>query len=101
MAIQWTHRLGALVVMAMFIYLMLKTPRSNDHLKNNRAIKFCLVFLVMQIALGIANAIYLLPLSLALLHNTVAMLLWLSAINGLTLYEEDTEVAACEQELLA
>jgi cytochrome c oxidase assembly protein subunit 15 len=101
MAIQWTHRLGALLVLAMFLYLVFKSSSFKHNPKNNRVITFCFLFLVTQIALGIANAIYLLPLSLALLHNTVAMLLWLSVINGLTLYEKDTEVEITEQELLA
>lgn len=95
MGIQWLHRLGALAVLAMFFYLWLKAKASASQpglnglnkTRINKALYFVGVFLVMQIALGIANAILLLPLTLALLHNTVAMLLWISALNGMTLVQ--------------
>ena len=78
MAIQWLHRLGAIAVLIMFFYLAYRQSLQR------RSLYFCMGFLSLQILLGILNAIWLLPLPLALLHNTVAMLLWLSALNGLT-----------------
>lgn len=95
MAIQWLHRLGALAVVFMFIYLAIK------HQLQRRALYVCLAVLSAQIALGILNAVLLLPLSLALLHNTFAMLLWLSALNGLTLPVIEEEPQDIAQELLA
>lgn len=95
MGIQWLHRLGALGVVLMFIFLAIKQSTQR------RALTLCFTLLSIQIVLGILNAVLLLPLSLALLHNTFAMLLWMSAIHGMTtpeLEEENDEIA---QELLA
>lgn len=95
MAIQWVHRLGALAVLLLFAYLAIK------HQTQKRALMFCAGVLGMQILLGILNAVLLLPLSLALLHNTFAMLLWVCALNGLTGLEKENEDEHYAQELLA
>lgn len=76
-AIQWTHRVGALVT---FVYLgllglwLLKAPQLK---------KFgllMLVLLVLQIILGIANLLLHLPLVLAVGHNMVAALLLMTVV---------------------
>jgi len=61
----------------------------------------CFGLLSIQVVLGILNAVLLLPLSLALLHNTFAMLLWMSALNGLTVPQIEEEPDEIVQELLA
>lgn len=76
-AIQWTHRVGALVT---FIYLsmlgiwLLKAPQ----LKKLGLIM--LILLVIQIILGVANLLLHLPLVLAVGHNMVAALLLISVV---------------------
>ena len=95
MAIQWVHRLGAIAVLFLFAYLSVK------YSAHKRALFICAAMLSIQISLGILNAVLLLPLSLALLHNTFAMLLWLSALNGLTLLKEEKQPTQFSQELLA
>lgn len=95
MAIQWLHRLGALLVVGVFLWL------AYQHAMQKRALMICLAMLSVQIALGILNAVLLLPLSLALLHNSFAMLLWLSALNGLTAEISEEESDSIKQELLA
>ena len=95
MAIQWLHRLGAIAVLLMFFYLAFRQSLQK------RSLYFCLGLLSLQILLGILNAIWLLPLPLALLHNTVAMLLWLSALNGLTAKSFELEIEEPIEELLA
>jgi cytochrome c oxidase assembly protein subunit 15 len=95
MAIQWVHRLGALAVMVMFLFL------AYQYKTHTRALMLVLAMLSIQIALGILNAVLLLPLSLALLHNTFAMLLLLSALNGLTRPETEEDSEQIAQELLA
>lgn len=76
-AIQWVHRIGALIVL---IYLgglglyLLKYARL-------RAIgTFLLTVLLLQIALGIANLVLHLPLVLAVAHNLGAALLLISLV---------------------
>ncbi len=95
MAIQWLHRLGAIAVVLMFFYLALKQSMQR------RSLYFCLGFLCIQISIGILNAILLLPLSLALLHNTFAMLLWMSGLNGMTAKEQERKEQPPMEELLA
>ena len=95
MAIQWLHRLGAIAVVLMFFYLMIKRSRQR------RSLYFALGFLSTQIFLGILNAVLLLPLVLALLHNTFAMFLWLSALNGMTAKQQELEKETLPEELLA
>ncbi len=76
-AIQWTHRVGALIT---FVYLaalgiwLLKAPQ----LKKLGIIM--LILLVIQIILGIANLLLHLPLVLAVGHNMVAALLLISVV---------------------
>ncbi|GAA6135543.1 COX15/CtaA family protein [Oceaniserpentilla sp. 4NH20-0058] len=95
MAIQWVHRLGALAVLLLFILLVFKYPLQK------RRLAFCGSILFIQISLGILNAVWLLPLSLALLHNTFAMLLWLGALNGLLAMDELSDEKYFAKELLA
>jgi heme a synthase len=76
-AIQWTHRIGALVT---FIYLgwlglsLLKQPQLK------KIMLIMLSLLVVQIVLGIANLVLHLPLALAVGHNMGAALLLISVV---------------------
>jgi heme a synthase len=76
-AIQWTHRVGALVT---FIYLGLLGLRliNQPHLK--RLAFIMLGLLVVQIALGVANLLLHLPLVLAVGHNMGAALLLIAVV---------------------
>ena len=76
-AIQWTHRMGAMLVLiylgGMALYL-LKYP-------NLRATSLALTVLLLgQIALGIANLVLHLPLVLAVAHNLGAALLLVTLV---------------------
>ena len=82
MAVQWLHRLGAVAVLLAFIVILIRA-RAEKTLRDS-TIWITGAFLVIQIALGILNAVLLLPLTLALLHNTFAMLLWMSSLYGAT-----------------
>jgi cytochrome c oxidase assembly protein subunit 15 len=73
MAIQILHRLTAcLLILSAFLlcYRMYNSP-------HRKLIGFILVPLTLQVLIGIGNVFLLLPLSLALLHNTGAALFWL------------------------
>ncbi|EAT12377.1 heme A synthase [Bermanella marisrubri] len=95
MAIQWLHRLGAIAVLVMFAYLWW---RESQHKK---ALAFVSVFLAVQVVLGVLNAVLLLPLSLALLHNTFAMLLLISVLNGFVFRTEEKDEEVIAEEMLA
>jgi cytochrome c oxidase assembly protein subunit 15 len=71
-AIQWTHRIGALIT---FIYLAaLALKVINIHHFRNIAL-LLLATLLIQVCIGIANLVLQLPLALAVLHNLGAALL--------------------------
>ncbi len=72
MAIQMMHRIGAVVVTLYFIWLISKLTRNRELMPLGLSL---LVLLIMQIALGIINVTYSLPLPVATLHNGVAALL--------------------------
>ena len=71
-AIQWVHRVGALVLTAYFIfmaYLLRKYPSTRFYQN------ILLLILLFQVIIGIANLVMYLPLFLATLHNLGAALL--------------------------
>ena len=71
-AIQWTHRIGALVT---FIYLFWLGLRLLKQPPLKKIAHSMLGLLVIQIVLGIATLLLHLPLVLAVAHNMVAALL--------------------------
>ena len=77
-AIQMIHRIGALVT-AITVASLVFSLRSYSHLKNYQLVIGGL--LVTQISLGILNVVLSLPMTLAVLHNAVALLLLLSIVS--------------------
>lgn len=71
-AIQMMHRMGAVVVTAYFAWLIFRLTRNRELLPLGLSL---LALLSLQIALGIINVTYSLPLVVATLHNGVAALL--------------------------
>jgi len=74
-AIQWLHRLGALVVLIYLGALAITVRRVTPWLALAVG-----VLLLLQVSLGIGNVLYELPLPMADAHNAVAALLLLSVI---------------------
>jgi len=77
-AIQITHRLGALLLIAVSLWLAWRLW-SQRFLRG--AVLLYLMTLGIQVFLGIANVIWLLPLGLAVAHHGTAVLLLLLALN--------------------
>lgn len=71
-AIQWTHRVGALIT---FIYLGVLSIGLIRQTQLKALASTMFILLLTQIGLGIANLILLLPTVLAVAHNMVAALL--------------------------
>lgn len=82
--IHFIHRLGAIIVLAyltgLCTWIMAKQP-----LLRKQALA-TLALLLAQVALGVSNIIFLLPLGVATAHNGVAALLLLSVITLNTRY---------------
>ncbi|MEW6118550.1 MAG: COX15/CtaA family protein [Pseudomonadota bacterium] len=75
-AIHWTHRLMALVVSVYLLWLVWQLLRAPGYAGLGLAL---LVLLALQLALGISNVLFSLPLAVAVAHNAGAALL-LSAL---------------------
>lgn len=76
-AIQWTHRLGALVVFLYICFLgsmLLKVPAMR------KIALILMVVLIMQISFGVANLLLHLPIMLAVAHNFGATLLVITVV---------------------
>lgn len=76
-AIQWTHRLGALIVflyMSWLVIQLFKTPA----MKTSAII--LLILVLLQIGIGIGNLVLHLPLMLAVAHNLGAALLVMALV---------------------
>jgi cytochrome c oxidase assembly protein subunit 15 len=71
-AIQWTHRIGALIT---FVYLFTLSLKLMKFWQLSRLAVVLLIVLFTQIALGIANLVLHLPLILAVAHNFMAAVL--------------------------
>lgn len=71
-AIQWTHRLGALVV---FLYIFTLSINLIRYWQLRKLASMLLIALVVQVILGVLNLLLHLPLVLAVAHNLVAALL--------------------------
>ncbi len=71
-AIQWTHRVGAIITL---IYLGFLAINGLKYAQLNKLSVALIVVLIAQIALGIANLLLHLPLVLAVAHNLGAALL--------------------------
>jgi len=82
-AIQMTHRIGALIVTLFLAYLLwaMKSLTKQLSHKQHRAAKWVLIFLLAQLLLGVSNVIWLIPLSIAVAHNGMGAVLLLSLVN--------------------
>ena len=82
-AIHYVHRIGALVVTVAVLFYVSRLWKYTDAaklLKTNAAI--ILGLLVLQVGLGVSNVIFKLPLTIAVLHNGVALLLLFSLVSS-------------------
>lgn len=76
-AIHWTHRLGALITFLYLGWLSIKTMRTQGLADLGIMIAG---LLLLQVALGISNVTFSLPLPVAVAHNAVAALLLISLV---------------------
>jgi heme a synthase len=76
-AIQWVHRLGAVLIGGYLMGLGLHLARTSAL---RRASVLLVGLVILQIVLGIANVLMKLPVALAVAHNAVAALLVISMV---------------------
>ncbi|MGH8552793.1 MAG: COX15/CtaA family protein, partial [Methylococcales bacterium] len=79
-AINWLHRLGAFLSFVVLGGLSLSLSSLKQNRKLSKAGVFLSGLLLVQIASGIANVIYRMPISAALVHSAVAAFLLLTVV---------------------
>jgi cytochrome c oxidase assembly protein subunit 15 len=88
-SIQFIHRVGAVLTALYVVSLALFTLSKAQETPLKRA-AWALIFLVcVQFILGVLNVMYLLPLSVAVMHNGVAALLLAAAVTTLHFTRKD------------
>lgn len=80
-AIHFTHRVGALVVVGYMAYLLSKLYKQAGGTHMQFQANVILALLVLQVALGLSNIFWSLPLWVAVAHNAGGALLLLSLVN--------------------
>ena len=74
--VHWLHRLGALITAAYLLFLVVKLFGNGYRLFAG----WLLAVLAVQVTLGISNVVFSLPLSVAVAHNGVAAVLFLTIV---------------------
>ncbi len=77
--VHMTHRLGAVLTLLYLAWLALRALKQDSSLRNT-AISI-IVFLIMQVGLGISAVLTELPLLLVTAHNAIAAMLLLAIVN--------------------
>lgn len=74
-SIHWLHRLGAVVVTLVLSFALWPLTKKTDTGYLHYIARLALLVLGIQVALGISNVLFLLPLAIALMHNINAAFL--------------------------
>lgn len=84
-AIHWTHRIGALVVMFYLLIFATVILYQNKTIVIVRSVYAMLSLLLIQVLLGLANVFFAFPIEVAVAHNLTAALLLLANLRILFL----------------
>nr|WP_136250838.1 COX15/CtaA family protein [Ningiella ruwaisensis] len=74
------HRFGAIITIAYLCWLAFTIFRQSSSALMKRLTTIMLFVLTVQVALGISNVVFMLPLTVATMHNAVAACLLLSMV---------------------
>ncbi len=80
-AIHFTHRIGALVVTAYLLFLIMQLYRYAGGTPLKTLAHTILALLVIQVLLGISNIVFMLPISVAVAHNAFGAFLLLALVT--------------------
>ena len=81
LAIHFTHRLGALLLTGLYLYLFTYIFFKQSDITLKVVSTIVLLVFVLQILLGISNVMYSLPINIAVLHTVNASILLMSMIT--------------------
>ncbi len=81
MTMHVAHRIGAIVVMLVLGWMLLQGYRRAQSKLIRQSLNWVALLLVIQVALGISNVVFFLPISVAVLHNLFGVLLLASLVG--------------------
>ncbi|MDX1706325.1 COX15/CtaA family protein [Pseudidiomarina sp.] len=81
MTMHVAHRIGAIMTIVVVGLLLLRGYRNAKSKVMRSNLNLITLLLVLQVALGVSNIVFFLPLSVAVLHNAVGALLLLSLVG--------------------
>jgi cytochrome c oxidase assembly protein subunit 15 len=81
LAIHFTHRLGALLLTGLYLYLFTYIFFKQSDITLKVISTIVLLVFVLQILLGVSNVVYSLPINIAVLHTVNASILLMSMIT--------------------
>lgn len=93
-AIHFTHRLGAILVLGYFALLLGLMWRRTRHTGMAWHVQLVAIVLAAQVTLGLANVAFHIPLSIAVAHNAMGAGLLLAVINLLWRLHEHPQANA-------
>ncbi|MCO7224634.1 heme A synthase [Pleionea sp. CnH1-48] len=79
-AIHVSHRIGAIVTSLVILLLIVSLMKKAESSISRKMVPLFSSLLVIQVALGVSNVVFHLPLSIAVAHNGVAALLLVSLV---------------------
>lgn len=97
-AIHVSHRLGAMIVLAYFTVFLALLWRRTKRTPLAWHVQLVAVALIAQIALGLANIVFHIPLSVAVAHNAMGAGLLLAVINLLWRFHQQALPEAAKTE---
>ena len=80
-SVQFVHRTLAMIILVFMLFLWFKSRSWSLNVKQIRAIHITLILLLVQVLLGIFTLLYQVPISLGVIHQACAFLLFLALIH--------------------
>ena len=84
-AVHYVHRITALILTLFFLLTIYIIFKLEEHSFLKKVIGASIIFFVLQVALGISNVVYSLPLNIAVWHTMNAAIL-MALISGALYY---------------
>lgn len=94
MTIHVSHRIGAILTTIVVLLLFWQSRQSENQLLRQQSL-WLIILLIIQVALGVTNVLYQLPLAVAVLHNLCAALILITTVRiNYVIYKNSSKLVA-------
>ena len=87
--IQFFHRTFAFIIVGFIIYIWKKGIAKSISSQHNKALHLLLLIVLLQTTVGIFTILFMVPFSLALIHQLIAFLMLMSIVYCLFIFKEN------------